>query len=63
MSRKCKRCGAWQECGQTPYTVYPQVPYPWTITPYPVTPYTQPTTWGGAGAGTTSGITATTWNA
>jgi hypothetical protein len=36
--KKCKRCGACQECGQVPYTVYPQTPYPWNI-PQTALPY------------------------
>lgn len=32
--KRCKRCGACQECGQVPFTPYPY----WSVIP----PYTQP---------------------
>jgi hypothetical protein len=68
MNKKCKRCGACQECGQVPYVVYPQVPYPWT---YPVYPYPQTgtplispqTTWRINQTGGTFSNGTTSWNA
>ena len=67
MSKKCKRCGACQECGNVPAPVYPGYPY---TQPYPNPIYVGdwppnypnywPTTWGGTNA--TGAFGTVTWN-